>query len=149
MTTATLNRPATKMIFVNLPVRDLAVATRFYEAIGCSKNAQFSNDDAVAMVWSETITFMLLTHSFFSTFTKKPIADAKATTEVLLCLSRDSRGDVDAITEAAAAAGGKADIRGRQDMGFMYSRAFEDPDGHVFEPMWMDIAAMPAAPTTD
>lgn len=148
MNTATLNRPSTKMIFVNLPVRDLAAATRFYEAIGCSKNAQFSNDVAASMVWSETITFMLLTHGFFSTFTKKPIADAKVTTEVLLCLSRDSRKDVDAITEAAAAAGGKADIRERQDMGFMYSRAFEDPDGHVFEPMWMDVAAMPALPST-
>ena len=149
MNTTTLNRPSTKMIFVNLPVRDLAAATRFYEAIGCSKNAQFSNDVAASMVWSETITFMLLTHGFFSTFTKKPIADAKATTEVLLCLSRDSREDVDVITEAAAAAGGKADIRERQDMGFMYSRAFEDPDGHVFEPMWMDVAAMPALPSTN
>jgi predicted lactoylglutathione lyase len=130
-----------KMIFVNLPVKDLAAATRFYEAIGCEKNEQFSNDQAAMLVWSDTITFQLLTHDYFATFTPKSIADAQATSEVLICLSRDSREEVDAITEAAAAAGGKADIRERQDMGFMYSRAFEDPDGHVFEPMWMDVEA--------
>ena len=118
-----------KMIFVNLPVKDLAAATRFYEAIGCSKNEQFSNDQAAMMVWSDTITFQLLTHEYFATFTPKPIADAHKTSEVLICLSRDSREEVDAITGTAAAAGGKADIRQPQDMGFLYSRAFEDPDG--------------------
>jgi predicted lactoylglutathione lyase len=130
-----------KMIFVNLPVKDLAASVRFYEAIGCVKNPQFSNEQAAAMVWSDTISFMILTHGFFSTFTPRPIADARTATEVLICLSRDSREEVDAITEAAAAAGGKADLRAPQDMGFMYSRAFEDPDGHVFEPMWMDMEA--------
>ncbi|GJL80808.1 MAG: hypothetical protein DHS20C01_04420 [marine bacterium B5-7] len=130
-----------KMIFVNLPVKDLAAAIRFYAAIGCDKNEQFSNDVAAMMVWSDTIAFMLLTHDYFSTFTPKSIANAQETSEVLIALSRDSREEVDAITEAAAAAGGKADIRERQDMGFMYSRAFEDPDGHVFEPMWMDVEA--------
>ena len=130
-----------KMIFVNLPVKNLAASISFYQAIGCEKNEQFSNEEAAMMVWSDTISFMLLTHGFFSGFTPKPIADAKDTSEVLICLSRDSRADVDAITDAAAAAGGKADIRDRQDMGFMYSRAFEDPDGHVFEPMWMDLQA--------
>jgi predicted lactoylglutathione lyase len=69
-----------KMIFVNLPVKDLAAATRFYEAIGCEKNAQFSNGDAAMMVWSDTIAFMLLRHEFFSTFTPRPIADAKTAT---------------------------------------------------------------------
>ncbi len=133
----------TKMIFVNLPVADLAVSTRFYEAIGCQKNGQFSNDKAACMVWSESITFMLLTHGFFSTFTPKQIADAGRTCEVLICLSRDSRDEVDAITDAAAAAGGTADIRPPTDMGFMYGRSFEDPDGHVFEPMWMDVTQMP------
>jgi predicted lactoylglutathione lyase len=134
-----------KMIFVNLPVKDLAAATRFYEAIGCEKNAQFSNGDAAMMVWSDTIAFMLLRHEFFSTFTPRPIADAKTATEVILCLSCDDRAAVDATTEAAARAGGVADIRPSQDMGFMYSRAFTDPDGHVFEPMWMDVAAASAA----
>ncbi len=130
-----------KMIFVNLPVADVGKATAFYEAIGMAKDARFSNEQAVAMVWSDTITFMLLEHAFYSTFTSKPIADARTTSEVLLCLSRDSRAEVDAITEAAVAAGGTGDPRPAQDMGFMYSRAFEDLDGHVFEPMWMDVAA--------
>ncbi len=134
-----------KMIFVNLPVKDLAASTRFYEAIGCEKNPQFSNEQASMMVWSDAISFMLLTHDYFATFTPKAIADAHAASEVLIALSRDSREEVDAITEAAAAAGGKADIRERQDYGFMYSRAFEDPDGHVFEPAWMDVEAAFAA----
>ena len=134
-----------KMIFVNLPVSDLAASARFYEAIGCTKNEQFSDENAVSMVWSDTITFMLLRHEFFSTFTPKTISDAHASSEVLLALSFDSREDVDRITEAAAASGGKADIRPAQDMGFMYGRAFEDPDGHIFEPVWMDMSAMPAS----
>lgn len=133
-----------KMIFVNLPVKDLTAATRFYKAIGCEQNMQFSNEQAAMMVWSETISFMLLTHDYFGTFTSKRIADAQQTCEVLLALSRDSRDDVDAITQAAAAAGGKPDVRPPQDMGFMYSRAFQDPDGHVFEPVWMDMAAVTA-----
>jgi len=130
-----------KMIFVNLPVKDLAAATRFYEAIGCGKNEQFSDDNAASMVWSDTITFQLLTHDYYKTFTPKPIANARETSGMLIALSRDSREEVDAITEAAAKAGGRADIRERQDMGFMYLRSFEDPDGHVFEPMWMDMEA--------
>jgi predicted lactoylglutathione lyase len=133
-----------KMIFVNLPVKDLAAAKRFYKAIGCEQNLQFSNDQAAMMVWSEAISFMLLTHDYFATFTSKRIADAQQTCEVLLALSRDSREEVDTITKAAAAAGGKADVRPPQDMGFMYSRAFQDPDGHVFEPVWMDMAAAQA-----
>jgi uncharacterized protein len=130
-----------KMIFVNLPVKDLAAATRFYEAIGCKKNEQFSGENAASMVWSDTITFQLLTRDYYTTFTTKPIADAHKTSGMLIALSRDSREEVDAITEAAAAAGGKADIRERQDLGFMYLRTFEDPDGHVFEPAWMNVEA--------
>ncbi len=133
-----------EMIFVNLPVTDVGRSVAFYEAIGCVRNPQFSNDQAAMMVWSDTISFMLLTHGFFAGFTPKPIADAHQTSEVLICLSRDSRAEVDAITEAAANAGGTADIRPGQDYGFMYSRSFEDPDGHVFEPMWMDVAAATA-----
>ena len=133
-----------KTIYVNLPVKDLAVATRFYEAIGCEKNEQFSDHQASSMVWSDTITFHLLSNDYFSTFTPKKIADAHATSEVLLALSRDNREQVDAIAEAAAAAGGKADIRERMDMGWLYNRTFEDPDGHVFEAVSVDMAAMPA-----
>ena len=80
-----------ELIFVNLPVTDLARSTAFYEAIGCRRDSRFSNDVAAAMVWSDTISFMLLTPDFFRTFTPKPIADAHATCGVLLCLSRDSR----------------------------------------------------------
>lgn len=127
-----------KMIFVNLPVKDLAAATRFYQAIGCEKNEQFSDEKASSMAWSDTITFQLLTRAYYATFTSKPIADAHQTSAMLIALSQGSRAEVDAIVEAASAAGGKADIRERQDMGFMYLRTFADPDGNVFEPMWMD-----------
>jgi len=129
-----------KMIFVNLPVTDLAATTRFYEAIGCQKNEQFSNEKAVSMVWSDTIFFMLLTRPFFETFTPRAIADGHHTTEVLISLSMESRQKVDEITEAAASAGGRADLRERQDHGFMYGRSCADPDGHIFEPVWMDPA---------
>lgn len=132
-----------KMIFVNLPVSDLAAATRFYEAIGCEKNEQFSDHQASSMAWSDTITFQLLASDYFATFTPKKIADAHATSEVLLALSRDSREQVDAIAGAAAATGGKADVRQPQDMGWLYTRAFEDPDGHVFEAIWMKEGTTP------
>ena len=134
-----------KMIFVNLPVKDLTASIRFYEAIGCEKNQQFSNDQAAMLVWSETTTFQLLTHDYFATFASKPIANAQETTEVLICLSHDSRAEVDRITEAAAAAGGRADIRERVDSAFLYNRAFEDPDGHVFEGVYMDVEAAAAS----
>ena len=134
-----------KMIFVNLPVKDLAASTRFYEAIGCSKNAQFSDESAASMVWSDAITFQLLTRDYYATFSAKPIADAHATSAMLIALSRDSREEVDAITEAAGAAGGKADVREPQDMGFLYQRVFEDPDGNTFEPTWLDPSGMPPA----
>ena len=132
-----------KMLFVNLPVRDLAAATRFYEAIGCTKNPQFSDDKSASMVWSDTITFQLLTQDYFKTYLTKPIADARAATGVLFALSQDSREAVDAVVEAASKHGGKADIREPQDLGFMYLRSFEDPDGHVFEPAFMDMSQLP------
>jgi predicted lactoylglutathione lyase len=132
-----------KMIFINLPVSDLAVSTRFYEAIGCQKNDMFSDEKASSMMWSDAIVFQLLTHEFYATFTSRPIADAHATSAALLAISCDSREAVDAIVDAAVKAGGKPDIRPAQDMGFMYGRTFEDPDGNVFEPMWMDMSAMP------
>ena len=135
----------TQMIFVNLPVTDVARSTAFYEAIGCTKDERFSNEAASAMQLSDTIVFMILNRDFFQTFTPRPIADAHAVTEALICISRDSRDAVDAIVEAAAAAGGKADIRDKQDMGFMYGRSFEDPDGHIFEPMFMDLEAAMAS----
>jgi predicted lactoylglutathione lyase len=135
-----------KMIFVNLPVKDVEASTAFYQAIGATKDERFSQPGkAASMQFSDTIVFMLLSHDFFAGFSPKPIADAHQSTEVLLCLSQDSREAVDAITEAAAKAGGKADIRPPQDHGFMYGRSFEDPDGHIFEPMYMDLDAALAA----
>ena len=129
-----------KMIFVNLPVTDLQRSMRFYEAVGFTNNAQFSNEQAAAMEWSDTIKVMLLTHDFWRTFTDKKIVDAKGSAQVSLAISRDSREEVDEIVEAAAGSGGRADPGPKQDLGFMYSRGFEDPDGHIWEPVWMNPA---------
>ena len=137
-----------QMIFVNLPVTDLDQATVFYEAVGAKKNEQFSDGTASGMAFSDTIHVMLLTHDKFRTFTPKSIADATQTSEVLLGLSVDSRAAVDTMVERAGAAGGRIDPSPAQDHGFMYGRSFEDPDGHVWEVMWMDAAAM-AADRTD
>jgi predicted lactoylglutathione lyase len=133
-----------KLIFLNLPVADLPAAKAFYEAIGATNNPQFTDETAACMVLTETIHVMLLTHDKFAQFTPKRIADAHATSEVLICISADSRDEVDAITDKALAAGGR-EPREKQDFGFMYGRSFEDPDGHIWEPMWMDMAGFAAA----
>jgi len=130
-----------KMIFINLPVRDLPRATAFYEAIGAVKNPQFSDDSGSCMVFSDTIHTMLLTHEKFSMFTPKTIADSRQVSEVLICISADSREAVDALVDKTGPAGGKADPGPKQDYGFMYGRSFEDPDGHIWEVMWMDVEA--------
>ncbi len=132
-----------KAIFLNLPVADVAAATAFYAAIGFEQNAMFSNEQGSAMAWSDTISVMLLDRAFYSTFTSKQIIDAKTTSGVLLALSFDSQAEVDAITEAALAAGGR-ELHDPEDMGFMYSRAFEDLDGHGWGPFFMDMAAAAA-----
>jgi uncharacterized protein len=129
-----------KLIFVNLPVADLPAAKAFYEAIGATNNPQFTDETAVCMVFSDTIHVMLLTHDKFAQFTPKRIADAHSTSEVLIAISADDRAAVDEITDRALAAGGR-EPRERQDHGFMYSRSFEDLDGHIWEPIWMDLAA--------
>jgi uncharacterized protein len=136
-----------KLIFVNLPVGDLARATAFYQAIGATKNEQFSDETASCMVFSETIHAMLLTHDKFRQFTPKKIADAKVSSEVLICLSADSRDAVDDMVGKAKAAGGTADPSPKQDFGFMYGRSFEDPDGHIWEVMWMDVEVATKAQT--
>ncbi len=130
-----------RMIFINLPVTDLARSIAFYEAAGASQNPKFSDDKSMCMVFSDTISVMLLTHESFARFTSRPIADAHATIQTLLCLSTDSREQVDSIVEAAATAGGDADPNPPQDYGFMYNRSVQDPDGHIWEIMWMDPAA--------
>ncbi|MBU8545580.1 MULTISPECIES: VOC family protein [Roseomonadaceae] len=130
-----------RMIFVNLPVTDLPRAVAFHEKVGASKNPQFSDDTAACMVFSETIHAMLLTHDKFRQFTSKPIVDAHKACEVLICLSADSRAEVDDLVRRAAAAGGDADPLPVQDHGFMYGRSYQDPDGHIWEVMWMDMEA--------
>ncbi len=131
----------TKMIFVNLPVSDLARATAFYESVGATKNPQFSDHTASCMVFSETIYAMLLTHEKYAQFTSKKIVDAKTSSEVMIALSADSRANVDGMVEKAKASGVTIDPTPTQDLGFMYGRSFEDPDGHIWEVVWMDMEA--------
>ena len=119
-------------IFVNLPVKDVERSKRFYAAMGYEFNPQFSNEQALSMVISEDIYAMLLAEEFFQTFTPRKISDAHTTTEV------------DALIEKAVAAGGTVP-RAPQDMGFMYSQAYADPDGHMWELMYMDITQFPGA----
>jgi len=132
-----------KQLFVNLPVRDLKKATAFYEAIGATRNPQFSDETASCMVLSDTIFVMLLTHAKWALFTKKPIVDSQRESEVMLALSADSRQAVDQILDAAGANGGKADVNARQDHGFMYGRSFQDVDGHIWESMYVDMSQFP------
>jgi hypothetical protein len=132
-----------KMIFVNLPVTDLPRSMKFYEAVGFTNNPQFTNDQAAAMMWSDAIVVMLLRHDFWKTFTSKTIPDAHDTAQVLLCLGHDSKEAVEGIVAKAVAEGGKADPTPLQDMGFMYGRSFEDPDGHIWENVYMNMAAVP------
>lgn len=134
-----------KQIFINLPVHDLPKAMAFYTAIGAVNNPQFTDDTAACMVFSDTIFVMLLTHGKWSFFTKKPIVDAHRESEVMLAITCDNKQSVDMITQAAAANGGKADINPKQDLGFMYSRSFEDLDGHVWETFFMDMSQAPKA----
>jgi predicted lactoylglutathione lyase len=134
----------TKMIFMNLPVTDLKRSMAFYDAVGFTNNPMFTNEAAAAMMWSDEIVVMLLTHDFWKTFTSKAIPDAHETAQVLLCLGQDSKDAVEGIVGKAVAAGGKADPTPKQDMGFMYGRSFEDPDGHIWENVFMDMSAVPA-----
>ena len=130
-----------KMIFVNLPVADLARSRAFLEALGATNEPKFTDETAACMTFSDTVHVMILTHDKFRQFTPRPIADAAAGTEVLLCLSADSREQVDSFIERGVAAGGTADPAPKQDYGVMYGRSVADPDGHIWEMMWMDPAA--------
>jgi predicted lactoylglutathione lyase len=138
----------TKMIFVNLPVGDLGASMAFYKSIGFKNNPHFSDDATACMVWSEAINVMLLTHAKWRKFTSRPIPPATSS-EVMLALSCDNRKVVDAMNAAAAANGGTADINPAQDHGFMYNRNLADPDGHIWEAVWMDPAAIPPQAQTD
>ncbi|MFD5077073.1 VOC family protein [Streptomyces sp. NPDC058371] len=130
-----------QMIFVNLPVTDVDTSKKFFTELGYSINPQFSTDDCACVVISDTIIAMMLSKPRYSDFTKKEIADATKTSEVLLCLSAESREKVDELVDKAIAAGGSA-TGDTQDQGFMYGRSFDDPDGHSWEVVWMDPAAV-------
>jgi predicted lactoylglutathione lyase len=132
-------------IFVNLPVREVERTRTFFASLGFEFNPQFSNEQALCMVVSETIFVMLLVEEFFKTFTKKPIVDARKSTEVLVCLSCESRAKVDDLVAKALTAGGTAP-NPKQDHGFMYGHGFEDLDGHVWELVYMDPNAAPPHP---
>ena len=132
----------TQMIFINLPVADLAKSKAFYEAIGATNEPKFSDQTAAMMRFSEAVNVMLLTHDKWRQFTSKTIPDARTHAQVLLALSRDSRAAVDEITADAQKAGAVIDPTPQQDYGFMYGRSFEDPDGHIWEVMWMDACAI-------
>jgi predicted lactoylglutathione lyase len=127
----------TTQIFVNLAVKDLPKSKAFFSALGYSFNPQFTNDDAACMVISDTIYTMLLTDPFFKGFTNKELVDAKKSTEVLVCLSAESRAAVDDIVRKAVAAGGRI-YNEPQDHGFMYCHGFEDLDGHQWEFAFME-----------
>lgn len=128
--------------FLNLPVADLSRATAFYEALGATRTA-VSDDTAAGMAFGEALHVMLLTHARFDGFVDRPRADARVVCEALFALQLESREAVDAMVQAAVQAGGRADPGPLQDHGFMYGRSVEDPDGHVWEPFWMDPAACP------
>ncbi len=130
-----------QMLFVNLPVTDLPRSQSFYEAVGFTNNPQFSDETASGMVLSDAIHVMLLTHDKWRQFTDRTIPNAHESAQVMLCLSRDSREAVDAIVADAKAAGGLPDPTPIQEYDFMYGRSFADPDGHIWEVMWMDMAA--------
>lgn len=132
-----------RKIFVNLPIKDMQRSQAFFRALGFDFNPQFTNEQGACMVIAEDIFAMLLVEPFFQGFLRKTrVADARATTEVLVALSCDSRAEVDDFVRKAVAAGG-APAREPEDHGFMYAHAFEDLDGHIWEPFWMDPAAAP------
>ena len=129
-----------RMIFISLPVTDIPRSRKFYEALGFTINEKFSDETTACIVVSETIYFMILTHERFQGFSPKLLILPSTGAMSLIALSCESRAEVDTLTEAALKAGGK-EVHDPEDLGFMYSRAFEDPDGNGFGPMWMDPAA--------
>lgn len=134
----------TTAIFVNLPVRDLDKSIAFFSRLGFRFNPQFTDETATCMIVSDDIFVMLLTESKFRTFTPNEICDARKYTEVLVCLSVESRARVDDLVREAVAAGGNT-YKAPQDLGFMYGHGFQDPDGHIWELVHMDAAASGAS----
>ncbi|MBI2559036.1 VOC family protein [Candidatus Woesearchaeota archaeon] len=132
----------TKQIFINLPVKDLDKTIEFFTKLGFKFNPQFTDENATCMIVSDDIFVMLLVEKFFKTFIKKEICDAKKSTEVLLALAVESRGEVDKMMTDAIKAGG-SEPRAPQDHGWMYGRSFEDINGHIWEVFYMDESQMP------
>jgi uncharacterized protein len=130
-----------RKIFVNLPVKDLNKSKEFFGKLGFSFNPQFTDDTAACMVVSDDIYAMLLTHAKFKEFSPNPISDATKSTEVLVCLTCEGRGEVDEIVRKAVAAGGRT-FKEPMDYGFMYTQSVQDPDGHIWEWFWMDPSAV-------
>lgn len=135
-----------RQIYVNLPIKDMERSKAFFGKLGFSFNPQFTNEQGACMVVADgSIYVMLLVESFFKTFTKKAVADTTRSTEVLVCLSCESRAEVDELVAKARAAGATVP-NAPQDHGFMYGHGFEDLDGHIWELAYMDMAAAPATP---
>jgi predicted lactoylglutathione lyase len=134
-----------RLMFLNLPVADLPASVAFFTALGFTFNPQFTDESATCMIVSEQAYVMLLVEPRFAAFATKPVADAHASTEALVCVSAESREDVDAFADAALAAGGTP-AKEPMDHGFMYGRSFNDLDGHHWEVMWMDQAAVENGP---
>ena len=130
-----------KMILVNLPVRDLAASTAFYVALGGTVNPQFSGETSTSLMFTDAIGVMLLTYEQYREFTKRPIGDARRDSQALFALTVVDRDAVDATLARAVVAGGRADPNPAQDLGFMYNRHIEDPDGNVWEMVWMNPTA--------
>ena len=134
-----------KMVFINLPVRDLAHSIAFYETIGAVNDPVFTDDTAAMMRFSDAICVMVLTHERYASFTKRSIPNAHESAQMLIAINEEDRAAVDDVVARAAKAGGTADPNPPQEHGFMYSRSFADPDGHIWEPFWMDMSAVPPA----
>lgn len=131
-----------KKLFINLPVANLQVSMNFYSSIGFTNNPQFTDHTAACMVISDEIYVMLLTADKFKQFTTKQIADTETVVAVINCLSLDSKQEIDEMVIKAVEAGGKEPLEPK-DYGFMQQRSFEDPDGHLWEVLFMDLSKMP------
>ena len=136
-------------VFINLPVEDLERSRAFFTALGFAFNDDFCDEMNLGMEIGGNSYAMLVAHERFATFTPRPLADARAATEVLVSLQLESREAVDAFMETAVAQGAD-ELRDPMDYGFMYARAFADPDGHIWEPFWLDLeVALAAGPPGD
>lgn len=134
-----------QIVFISIPVSDLSKSIHFYQAVGFKQNPSFSDATGACMVWSDTFNLMLITHEKWKEFTTRTIPDARKSAQFALICMLETKAAVDQAVENGAKAGGKADPNPIEDMGFMYGRSLEDPDGHIWEPKWMDMSAMPGA----